>query len=246
MDKTHYIPDSLELILRLSIPNHHARHRELEENVALNYSIKIPFYKSYNFKYLSSNTLYQNNQPDIASLLAASATIPNGSVVEASEGLYEATLSSLSIPVANQYLYLIYDYRTTSSASICYDATNANEACCGCGSFCTPYASSTVQNTISIACVQPTNQTYYHDGTGALPVISDTVYSSTTCDDSATSTKLQAGYYEIGASNQWIRVNSGRFRGFRRGVGEAAEVSWCAGRAVGLYLGAITTRDVPR
>jgi len=161
-----------------------------------------------NFAWLSSNTLYSNTVSGINSLLAAVNTIAHSSVNSPSSGLYEATISSINLPLANQYLYLIYDYRTTSSASICYDATNANEACCGCGSFCTPYASSTVQDTISIACVQPTNQTYYHDGTGALPVISDTVYSSTTCDDSATSTKLQAGYYEVGASNQWIRVNS--------------------------------------
>ena len=159
-----------------------------------------------NFAWLSSNTLYTNTSTDITALLTAANTLPNADVNSPSSGLYQATISSITLPDANQYLYLIYDYRTTNSASMCYDATSVNEACCGCGSFCTPYASSTVQDTISIACIQPANQLYYHDGLNALPVIGDTVYSSSVCD-SNTSTKLQAGFYNIGSSNQWIQVN---------------------------------------
>lgn len=159
-----------------------------------------------NFAWLSSNTLYNNTSSDITALLTASATIPNIDVNSPSSGLYQATVSNITLPTSNQYLYLIYDYRTTNSASFCYDASDANDACCGCGDFCTPYDSSTVQNTISIACIQPANQLYYHDGLNALPVIGDTVYSSSVCD-STTSTKLRAGFYNIGSSNQWIQVN---------------------------------------
>ena len=159
-----------------------------------------------NFAWLSSNTLYNNTSSDITALLTASATIPNIDVNSPSSGLYQATVSNITLPTSNQYLYLIYDYRTTNSASFCYDASDANDACCGCGDFCTPYDSSTVQDTISIACIQPANQLYYHDGLNALPVIGDTVYSSSVCD-STTSTKLRAGFYNIGSSNQWIRVN---------------------------------------
>ena len=159
-----------------------------------------------NFAWLSSNTLYNNTSSDITALLTASATISNIDVNSPSSGLYQATVSNITLPTSNQYLYLIYDYRTTNSASFCYDASDANDACCGCGDFCTPYDSSTVQDTISIACIQPANQLYYHDGLNALPVIGDTVYSSSVCD-SNTSTKLQAGFYNIGSSNQWIQVN---------------------------------------
>ena len=159
-----------------------------------------------NFAWLSSNTLYNNTSSDITALLTASATIPNIDVNSPSSGLYQATVSNITLPTSNQYLYLIYDYRTTNSASFCYDASDANDACCGCGDFCTPYDSSTVQDTISIACIQPANQLYYHDGLNALPVIGDTVYSSSVCD-STTSTKLRAGFYNIGSSNQWIQVN---------------------------------------
>jgi len=160
-----------------------------------------------NFAWLSSNILYTNTSTNIAALIAAATIIPHNDVNNPSSGLYQTTISSITLPDANQYLYLIYDYRTTNSASICYDATSELSACCGCGSFCTPYASSTVQSSISIACVQPANQTYNHDGLNNLPTVGDTVYSSSTCDDSETSTKLTAGFYEIGAANEWIRVN---------------------------------------
>ena len=162
-------------------------------------------YPNDNFKYLSSNTLYQNNQPDIASLLAASATIPNGSVVEASEGLYEATLSSLSIPVANQYLYLIYDYRTTSCQQFCYDATVADEACCDCVVNCVAFTASTNQS-LQDVCNQPLSQTYYHTGSGTFPALNDFVYSSSVCNSSQ-AVPLTAGYYKS-ESNKYIRVQS--------------------------------------
>jgi hypothetical protein len=162
-------------------------------------------YPNDNFKYLSSNTLYQNNQPDIASLLAASATIPNGSVVEASEGLYEATLSSLSIPVANQYLYLIYDYRTTSCQQFCYDATVADNACCDCVVNCVAFTASTNQQ-VSDVCNQPLSQTYYHTGSGTYPALNDFVYSSSTCYSSQ-AVPLTAGYYKS-ESDKYIRVTS--------------------------------------
>lgn len=160
-----------------------------------------------NFAWLSSNTLYNNTASEITALLTASATIPNADVNSPSSGLYQATVSNITLPTANQYLYLIYDYRTTNSASFCYDASTESSACCGCGDYCTPYASSTGQSSISIACIQSASQTYYHDGFDALPAIGDTVYSSSICDGPS-STKLTSGFYQIGVSNQWIQVNS--------------------------------------
>ena len=160
-----------------------------------------------NFAWLSSNTLYNNTASEITALLTASATIPNADVNSPSSGLYQATVSNITLPTANQYLYLIYDYRTTNSASFCYDASTQSSACCGCGDYCTPYASSTGQSSISIACIQSASQTYYHDGFDALPVIGDTVYSSSICDGPS-ATKLTSGFYQIGVSNQWIQVNS--------------------------------------
>ena len=162
-------------------------------------------YPNDNFKYLSSNTLYQNNQTDIASLLTASTTIPNSSVVSPSEGLYQATLTALSIPLSNQYLYLIYDYRTTSCQQFCYDATSADNACCECVVNCVAFLASTSQE-VSDVCNQPLSQTYYHTGSGTYPGLNDFVYSSSICTSSQ-AVPLTAGYYKSEAT-KYIRVTS--------------------------------------
>ena len=162
-------------------------------------------YPSDNFKYLSSNTLYANNQTDIASLLAASTTIANSSVTNPSDGLYEATLTSLSIPLANQYLYLIYDYRTTSCQQFCYDASSSESACCDCSISCVSFSCST-NNTVDDVCNQPLSETYYHTGSGTYPVVGDFCYSSSTCQSSS-AVPLTAGYYKS-ETTKYIRCSS--------------------------------------
>lgn len=163
-------------------------------------------YPDDNFKYLSSNTLYANTQPDIASLLAAATTIPNSSVVSPSTGLYQATVTNLSLPSGNQYLYLIYDYRKTSCQQFCYDATSPEDACCLCEIPCVAFSCSTLQNNPTIICNQPLTQTYYHTGSGTFPAVGDFVYSSTNCF-SSTAVPLISGYYKS-ETNKYIRCSS--------------------------------------
>ena len=51
-------------------------------------------YPNDNFKYLSSNTLYANNQADIASLLAAATTSIKRYLLQTHQlGLYQATIT---------------------------------------------------------------------------------------------------------------------------------------------------------
>ena len=158
-----------------------------------------------NFRWLSSSVLYPNTSQGISNLLTAATKIVNTAVTNPSPGIYQTTVNSMSLPDTNSYLYLIYDYRTINSASLCYDATSFSESCCDCGNFCTPYSSSTVQQSSSVACVQPTGQTYYHDGLNPLPIIGDTVYSTPSCSSGST---LNGGFYKIGGNDQWISVNT--------------------------------------
>jgi|TARA_R110002110_G_scaffold76594_2_gene201682 hypothetical protein len=159
-----------------------------------------------NFKYLSSNTLYTNTVNGISSLLSGATTIPNSSVTNPSGGLYESEVASLSIPLSNQYLYLIYDYRTTSCQQFCYDATDFTEACCECSIPCKAFDCSSIQQDISIICNQPLSEIYYHTGAGGSPVVGDFVYSSAICSSSS-AVPLLAGYYRSQA-NKYIRVTS--------------------------------------
>lgn len=163
-------------------------------------------YPDDNFKYLSSNTLYENNQTDIAALLTAATTIPNSSVTSPSADLYQATVANLSLPTNNQYLYLIYDYRKTSCQQFCYDATSAEDACCECDINCVAFSCSLVQFTASVICDQPLSQTYYHTGSGTYPAVGDFCYSSSTCQSSQ-AVPLEAGYYKS-ESNKYIRCAS--------------------------------------
>ena len=166
-----------------------------------------------NFKFLSSNTLYQNNASDVATLLSLAATIPNADVTNPTgTNVREATVSPsttppFSLPTANQYLYLIYDFRVTSAQNICFGST-ASEACCDCTIPCNSYSSSTVQTSSAVACQQPLSQTFYYNGTGGVDV-GDFVYSDAACAGNAPGqgiNTLPQGYYKI-TGNEYIRVN---------------------------------------
>ena len=80
------------------------------------------------FRFLRSNTLYQNTQSDILSLLSASTELTTDTSLQ--PATYSAETAALSGSEA--YLYYIWDYRTPVSAALCYSNTSADDACCGC------------------------------------------------------------------------------------------------------------------
>ena len=168
-------------------------------------------YPSNNFKYLSSNTLYQNNATDVAALLAASTTIANSEVTNPSPNLRQATVNSLSLPIGNQYLYLIYDLRSITSQQLCYDATAVAEACCDCTFTCTAFSISSFADTSIEACTRAITNTNYHNGSSALPAPGDLVYTSSNCADDLLGTVGYAsvGFYKISTSpNQYIQIGT--------------------------------------
>tara|TARA_Y100001937_G_scaffold127701_1_gene200774 strand:+ start:7152 stop:11987 length:4836 start_codon:yes stop_codon:yes gene_type:complete len=168
-------------------------------------------FPSDNFRFLSSNTLFQNNTTDVASLLAASTQIPNGSVTNPSPGLHQATVSNLSLPIGNQYLYIIYDLRTVGTQQLCYDASSADDACCLCTWNCVAFSISPVGESAALVCSQVLSNTNYHNGSGALPAIGDLVYTSSNCEDviSGTVNYAVAGFYKINNSpNQYIIIGA--------------------------------------
>ena len=73
--------------------------------------------------------------------------------------------------------------------------------CKVCNSPVTSFSSSIIQ-TSSTVCSATINQTYYHDGSGSLPVVNDIVYSN-----AAGSNLLAAGNYKI-SSSSYLVVNA--------------------------------------
>jgi hypothetical protein len=82
-----------------------------------------------NFRYLRSNTLYQNNQADINLLLAASteATPISGPTIIGTTQ-YNA---NFAMPASGSNLYLIWDYTNSTELELCY-GRDEFDACCVC------------------------------------------------------------------------------------------------------------------
>ncbi len=80
------------------------------------------------FRYLRTNVLYENNNTDIQSMLAASTV--STPILGASPLFY----SSFTVPPSSNgdYLYLIWDLRDSNPVELCYSDTSSNDACCNC------------------------------------------------------------------------------------------------------------------
>jgi hypothetical protein len=79
------------------------------------------------FRYLRTNTLYNNNDTEIQALLAASTT----ATPIINTGAPTTYSASFNMPSTGSYLYLIWDYRTITEIDLCSGAT-ISDACCGC------------------------------------------------------------------------------------------------------------------
>mgnify|MGYP003632467161 CR=1 FL=1 len=84
-----------------------------------------------NFKYLISNSDYGNNVSDINAMLAASTSLTK------SGSNPTFTSSPFLYSTANDFLYLIYDFRTSTPETLCVQVggetiPNLDEVCCEC------------------------------------------------------------------------------------------------------------------
>ena len=85
------------------------------------------------FRYLRTNTLYNNNDTEIQALLAETITNPNGGIATPiiNTGAPTTYSANFNMPSTGSYLYLIWDYRTITEIDLCSGAT-ISDACCGC------------------------------------------------------------------------------------------------------------------
>jgi len=81
-----------------------------------------------NFRWLRSNTLYNNTSVDINALLVAA------NVAAPIMGSAPTYYADFVMPTStDQYLYLIWDLRSPVETVLCYDELSLISACCGCG-----------------------------------------------------------------------------------------------------------------
>ena len=84
---------------------------------------------------------------------------------------------------------------------LCYSSIDEFEVCCTKCTY-TSFISSIMKSLRSEACALSQTETYYHNGSGATPVVNNFVYSNLTG-----TTILAAGYYSLSATSV-IYVNS--------------------------------------
>ncbi len=80
------------------------------------------------FKYLRTDTDYSNNGTDILNLLASANQIAN---IDPPTNGNTAYSGEFTMPSTGQYLYLIWDFRTSTPLDLCF-GTSPSEACCSC------------------------------------------------------------------------------------------------------------------
>lgn len=109
------------------------------------------------FKYYRTNDFYDNNVFDINTLLGLAMTAtPN-------LGSGSINFADFTNPLSGLYLYLIWDFRTTTPAQLCL-GISVSDVCCFCGTTClTPYNGyTTTNNTGDIVTI------YYYNESGVL------------------------------------------------------------------------------
>jgi len=95
-----------------------------------NFSSDTAVWKNnYKFKYLVSSTLYPNTPETVNTLLGLATPLTTDTSGSPDEFSGTFTMPSIN---ANEYLYLVYDYREPTLIDLCYDATDSFDACCGC------------------------------------------------------------------------------------------------------------------
>jgi len=81
------------------------------------------------FRYLRSTVLYGNNDVDMQAMLSFSSIATP--IVNPSTGIYNATFT-VPPTVDGQYLYAIWDLRSSIGVQLCYHPTALDEVCCNC------------------------------------------------------------------------------------------------------------------
>jgi len=78
------------------------------------------------FRYLVSNTLYNNTTANINSLLALTT------IATPNQGGGSNNYANFTVPALQTYLYLVWDFRSSVAVELCYSNLNTEDACCGC------------------------------------------------------------------------------------------------------------------
>lgn len=80
------------------------------------------------FRYIRTDTYYPNTEEGISSLIADSL-VASPIDTSGAPNIYSA---DFTMPSTGAYLYMIWDYRKSTPATLCYSTLGIGDACCGC------------------------------------------------------------------------------------------------------------------
>ena len=124
------------------------------------------------FRYLAANAVY-----DIPTLLPLTSVAEP--IVNPSTGRYYGVAENVNL-LTNQHLYLVWDYRTSSSIQLCYSLDSLETVCCNCEE----------------------TSTYYIDADSFE-------FASAIYTDSGLTTSAPDGYYSLGVQTAYRRLLDG-------------------------------------
>jgi hypothetical protein len=142
-------------------------------------------------RWYSSNVAYGNTPEGINNLLLQSLNTLTVTQV-GTTNVFRGIQNNASIPIGNQFLYIIYDLQTVSDQFLCYSSLSPVDACCNCVIPCIAINMTEPQTNPTSACNLLKSITYYFIGQGANPVIGDLLFTALGCGPENTAT---AGYY---------------------------------------------------
>ena len=159
------------------------------------------------FLYHTSNTEYNNTPAEIGNLLNVATALTNDPATP-NQDFYQGTFT---MPTAQNYTYLIWDYRTSSGIELCDSAASAIDAACNCPGGTTTYYldgstfynSQTIYTNADLSTVAP-NQFYALPNTlttreqvaGLLQPAVTYLSCLKACDSSVADTRNNFAHYE--------------------------------------------------
>ena len=154
------------------------------------------------FKWLSSNTLYNNTASDINLLLSNSSLADMTPISNPSNGVFQASVTTTSgnFPASRQYLYLVWDLREVGNSELCYDANSPEAACCLCTPTCKTTWFGPARTSLTSVCATNTNtqgasfNSFHGNGTN-IPLVGDVAYIGSSC--SPITNYVLPGYYIV-------------------------------------------------
>jgi len=190
------------------------RSRGIRPNDTFNYNLSTN-----KMRYWRTNLAYSNNAADIATILTSSTALTNTGPSADVTGIFQMPPSTPPPAPADQFLYLVWDYREVNEIVLCVSPT-ISEACCECFSArnCIPFLGFYSSVDSSTACLASPAATYYTSTiitggvTNTIPVIGTTIFGSDGCSSFNDPNRdlFPAGFihFDDNGTSKWIEIDS--------------------------------------